>query len=91
MDLYIDRHIVPAPSTPSSGKVLFELPPSVAVKLLLLNEMIKARTSNAEQARRLHTRPQQVQRIVNLKHPTKIDALNEALRALGKRFEMRLA
>ena len=91
MDFYFDdRRTVPLPSKPLKGERLVELPLSIAAKVLLLNEIIKAGISNAELARRLHTRPQDVQRIVTLKHPTKIHTLNEAVHALGKRLDIRL-
>lgn len=92
MDFYIDdRRPVPAPSKQLKGERLVELPLSVATKVLLLNEMIKSGVSNAELARRLHTRPQDVQRIVTLKHSTKIDTLDAALRALGKHLKISVA
>ncbi|GHU10451.1 hypothetical protein FACS1894185_1960 [Betaproteobacteria bacterium] len=39
--------------------------------------------------RLLHTSPQEVQRIVNLAHATKIDTLSRAFSALGKQLEIR--
>jgi len=92
MDFYFeDRRAVPAPSTPKRGDRLVELPPSVAAKVMLLNELISAGLSNAELARRMGTRPQEVQRIVNLNHATKIDTIAAALAALGKRLDLRVA
>jgi antitoxin HicB len=44
-----------------------------------------------ELARRLGTTPQSVNRIVTLRHPTKIDTIAEALRALGRRLELSVA
>jgi len=41
MDFYFeDRRAVPAPSPAKRGQILIDLPPSVGVKVLLLNEMI---------------------------------------------------
>jgi len=37
------------------------------------------------------TRPQEVQRIVDLGHATKIDTIAAALKALGKGLEVRVA
>lgn len=89
MDFYFEDHRrVPPPSKPKRGERLVELPPSVWAKVLLLNEMLATNTSNAELARRMGTRPQEVQRIVALDHPTKIDTLANALKALGKRLEV---
>lgn len=92
MDFYFeDRRAVPVPSAPKRGERLVELPPSVAAKVMLLNELIAAGLSNAELARRMGTRPQEVQRIVNLNHATKIDTIAAALAALGKKLDLRLA
>ena len=92
MDFYFeDRRAVPVPSAPKRGERLVELPASVAAKVLLLNELVSAKVSNAELARRMGSRPQEVQRIVDLHHATKIDTLAAALRALGKGLEVRVA
>ncbi|MFU2126665.1 type II toxin-antitoxin system HicB family antitoxin [Gallibacterium anatis] len=89
MDFYFeDKRSVPLPSEAKEGEVLIELPPSVATKVMLLNEMIKQNISNVELARRIHVKPQEMQRITDLKHSTKIDTLNRAFQALGKRLEI---
>ncbi len=92
MDFYFeDRRPVPAPSKPKRGQAVIELSPSVAVKVLLLNEMLRQKVRPAELARRLGTTPQEVNRLTNLRHTTRIDRLDEALRALGKRLIVRAA
>lgn len=92
MDFYFeDKRPVPLPSAPAEGERLVPLPPSAAAKVLLLNEMLAQKVSASELARRLHTRPQDVQRLTNLEHPTKIDTIAKALSCLGKQLEMRLA
>lgn len=91
MDFYFeDRRAVPLPSPTQAGEVLVELPASVAAKVLLLNEVVAAGISNVELARRMGTRPQEVQRIVNLEHATKIDTIAKAMEALGKHLEVRV-
>lgn len=86
-DFYFeDRRPVPMPS--SDGEEFIDVPASVAAKGLLLNAMIATGTTPAELARRLGTRPQEVNRIVTLKHATKIDTIEAALKALGKRLEI---
>ncbi|MDR2677949.1 MAG: type II toxin-antitoxin system HicB family antitoxin [Zoogloeaceae bacterium] len=92
LDFYFDgRRQVPMPSRPRKGERLIALPASVWAKALLLNELLASNISNAELARRMGTRPQDVQRIVELKHATKIDTIARALSCLGKRLEIRLA
>lgn len=89
MDFYFeDRRPVPAPSRIAKGSDSVELPPSLAAKVLLLNEMVRQQVKPAELARRMGTTPQEVTRITNVRHATKIDAIGAALHALGKRLEM---
>jgi len=91
MEFYFeDDRSVPMPSAPQAGEALVELPASVAAKVLLLNEMLAQRITQAELARRMHTRPQDVQRVVDLGHATKIDTIAAAFRALGRHLELRV-
>ncbi|HVJ38258.1 MAG TPA: type II toxin-antitoxin system HicB family antitoxin [Stenotrophomonas sp.] len=91
MDFYFDdRRQVPPPSKPKKGEFLVALPPSIATKALLLNRMLESKVTPAELARRLNTTPQSVNRLVDLRHTTKIDTLAEALRALGAELEVGL-
>jgi antitoxin HicB len=92
LDFYFDdRRQVPIPSRAQKGERSIALPASVWAKALLLNELLASNISHAELARRMGMRPQEVQRIVELKHATKIDTIARALSCLGKRLEVRLA
>jgi antitoxin HicB len=92
LDFYFeDRRPVPPPSKAKRGQRLIELSPSVAAKVILLNEMLRQKVRPAELARRLGTTPQEVNRLTNLRHTTRIDRVDEALRALGKRLVVRAA
>lgn len=92
MDFYFeDRRAVPPPSAPKRAQVMVDLPPSVGAKVLLLNEMIAQGTRPAELARLMNVRPQEVNRLTDLHHPTKIDTIAHALKALGRRLELSLA
>ena len=92
MDFYVEDHRkVPAPSGPHDGEELAALPASAAAKLLLLNELIEQRVTRAELARRLGVSPQVVTRLVDLHHVTKIDAIDEALAALGRELSLTAA
>ena len=82
---------IPFPSEPKRRERLVELPPSVEAKALLLNEMLAQRVYQAELARRLKKRPQDIQRLVDIRHTTKIDTIAEALRVIGKRLEIKIA
>lgn len=92
MDFYFeDRRPVPTPSKARAGERLVALPPSVSAKVLLLNEMLAQKVTPSELARRLGTRPQDVQRLTDLAHTTKIDTIAGALEKLGKRLEVVVA
>lgn len=92
MDFYFeDNRPVPMPSNAKKGDVLIELPLSVWSKVLLLNEMLAQHVSQADLAKRMGIKPQQVTRIVNLEHATKIDTLVDAFKALGKKPMFSLA
>lgn len=89
MDFYFeDRRPVPEPSEPVEGERLIDLPVSVSAKVLLLNEMVKQRVRPADLARQMKTAPQEVNRIIDLHHTTKIDTIAQAFSALGKRLEL---
>ena len=81
-----DNRPVPLPSKAKRGQAVVELPPSVAAKVLLLNEMLRQKVRPVELARRIGTTKQEINRLTNLRHPTKIDRIDAALRALGKRL-----
>lgn len=92
IDFYFeDKRAVPMPSRPKRGQPVVDLPASVAAKVLLLNEMLRQKVRPAELARRLGTTPQEVNRLTNLRHATKIDRVDAAMRALGKRLVVRAA
>ena len=92
MDFYFeDRRAVPAPSKLQAGERLVALPASVAAKVLLLNALVDAGISNVELARRMGTRPQELQRVLDLHHVTKIDTIAAACAAIGKRLDVRVA
>ena len=84
-----DRRRVPIPSAPKRGQRVVELPASLSAKVLLLNEMVRQKVRPAELARRLETSPQEVNRLTDLHHATKIDRVAQALKALGKTLEIR--
>ncbi|WP_158935321.1 type II toxin-antitoxin system HicB family antitoxin [Burkholderia sp. S171] len=89
MDFYFeDKRPVPLPSEPKHGETLVKLRTSVAAKVLLLNAMLAQQVTPAELARRMRTRPQEVNRVIDLEHATKIDTVASALAALGMRLEL---
>lgn len=86
-----DRRMVPAPSRIKRGQESVELPASMAAKVLLLNEMHRQKVRPSELARKLHTTPQEVNRLTDIRHTSRIDGIHAAMRALGKTLEIRVA
>ena len=86
-----DGRTVPIPSKKKRGQKVVELPASLAAKVLLLNEMVKQKIRPVELARRLNTTPQEINRLTNLRHTTRIDGIAAALQAMGRHLEIRLA
>ena len=92
MDFYFeDNRQVPSPSKPKKDEVLINLPISAATKVMLLNTLLEKRVTQAELAKLMGIRPQQVTRIVNLEHTTKIDTVEKAFRALGRELDIAVA
>jgi antitoxin HicB len=90
LDFYFEAgRTVPTPSRPKRGQYLVELPASVSAKVLLLNEMNVQKIRPAELARRLQVTPQEVTRLIDLRHTSRIDGIAVALKALGKTMEIR--
>ncbi len=78
------------PSAPRRGQQLLALPLSMGAKVLLLNEFTASGMRQAELARRLAMTPQEITRLINLRHATKIDGLLRAFVVFGKRLECRV-
>jgi antitoxin HicB len=90
LDFYFDdRRAVPYPSKPKRGQNVAALSASMSAKVLLLNEMVNQDIRPAELARRLGTTPQEVNRLTNVRHTSRIDGIAAALQVLGKQLEMK--
>lgn len=91
MDFYFeDRRPVPPPSKAKPGERPIALPIALSAKVLLLNEMLAQKVIPAELARRMGVKPQEVTRILDLGHSTKIDTVAAALSALGRELALSL-
>jgi len=92
MDFYFeDKRAVPMPSKPKKGQHVVALPPSVLAKVLLLNEVVNQNLRPIDVARKMGTRPQDVNRILDLHYATKIDTVAAALKAVGKELNLSIA
>ena len=85
MDFYFeDRRPVPMPSNPKRGQAVVELPASVSAKVLLLNEMLRQNVRPIDLARRMGTTKQEVNRLTDLRHATKIDRVDDGAAGAGE-------
>lgn len=73
----------PLPSEPMDGEKLVSLPLSVVSKILLHNTILSANIRPSDLAKRMGTTPQEINRVLDLKHSTKIDTIQRAFRSLG--------
>lgn len=76
-------HNPPEDRAPRAGEGVLKLAPTYRAKLLLIEGMNEANVSAAELGRRLSIASQEAYRILKFRHPTKIDALAAALKAIG--------
>ncbi|HEY0330731.1 MAG TPA: type II toxin-antitoxin system HicB family antitoxin [Rhodopseudomonas sp.] len=84
---YPARHL-PLPKPRAKGKRLsiVAVAPDVAAKLAVIEAFVNAGISKSELARRMQKDEKEIRRILDPKHATKLPALVDALRALGKRL-----
>ena len=89
MDFYFENgRPVPAPSKAIKGERIVELPPSVAAKIALLNARLATGSRPTDVARSMGCKAQEMTRVFDLHHPTKIDTVAAALAAMGYELEL---
>jgi antitoxin HicB len=84
-----DRRPIPPPSREVSGGAVL-LPPLAVAKIELYEAMRNAGIRKAELARRLRWHMPQVDRLLSLRHGSRLEHLEAALGALDHRLEMRV-
>lgn len=91
IDFYFEENrSVPSPSQLQADEVLVELPPSISAKVTLLNVIIEKKRRPVDLAKTMGIKPQEVTRILDLHHTTKIDTLAAAFEALGYTLELKI-
>lgn len=92
LSMYMDRGLaVPKPAQRTAIGPIIGLPALSDAKVCLYMAMRKAGITKAELARRLGWRKSQVGRLLDLDHDSRMDQIEAAFRALGKRIEFRVA
>lgn len=92
IEIYFDeKRVVPRPSKAKRGQLSVTLPALVTAKVLLANEMISQGVRKAELARRLNVHMPQVDRLIDLRHSSKLENIEAAFRSLGKNLDVRVS
>lgn len=86
MAIIEDREAIPAPKWPKRRQRVVTLPALTEAKLELYRQMRAAKIGKAELARRLNCHLPQVDRLLDLGHRSRLDQIEQALLAVGKRL-----
>jgi antitoxin HicB len=83
-----DREDIPAPAARRGWFVT--LPALTGAKVELYRQMRSAKVGKAELARRLNCHLPQIDRLLDLRHASRLDQIEQAFLALGKRLTLSL-
>lgn len=87
LSIYVDqRHAIPEASAPQPGEHAIRLPAVTVAKIVLWNEMMARDMRKADLCRLLGLAQTQGDRLVDFLHTSKMEAIERALAALGKRL-----
>ena len=91
LEIYFDeKRPIPMPSKVKKGQSTVILPALVTAKVLLMNEMLDQKVRKAELARRLDVHMPQVDRLLDLRHSTKLEFIESAYHKLGKQISINI-
>lgn len=85
-----NREDIPEPSFARSNESMIVLPTLTAAKVLLYRTMRAQQVRRIDLARKLGFDPRQVDRLIDLNHHSRLDQIDRALSALGKRLSVTL-
>jgi len=92
LGIYLDeRRLVPQPSAPQPGEQSVAVPALTTAKVFLSNALLEAGWAKADLARALRCHPTQVERLLDVNHQSRLDRLEAALAALGKRLRVEVS
>lgn len=86
-----DNEKIPEPSEITGDYIEIELPVSVVAKILMLNLFVDSKLTRSELARKMGVKKQEITRLFNLQHSTKIDTINQAIIAMGSKLSISLS
>ncbi|WP_323840722.1 type II toxin-antitoxin system HicB family antitoxin [Photorhabdus africana] len=81
-----DNEKIPLPSP--VGQDYVDVPLSVASKVLMLNAFLDSKLTQIELANRMGVKKQEVTRIFDLRHSTKIDTVGKVASAIGHQLTL---
>lgn len=84
-----DGRTIPFPEATSQHYI--DVAPSTWAKVLLLNAMLDSNLTQSGLAKLIGSTRQEMQRVFDLNHATKIDTIDAALRAMGKKLDLKLS
>lgn len=89
LSLYVDqRRAIPEATPPQDGEHVVHLPAVTVAKIALWNSMVERDMRKADLCRLLGVHQAQGDRLVDFLHTSKMEQLENALSALGKRLSM---
>ncbi|XAV88434.1 MAG: type II toxin-antitoxin system HicB family antitoxin [Candidatus Symbiodolus clandestinus] len=89
---YIEhRRPVPLASIPEKNEHVITLPILVVAKTALWNAMVETGTRKTDLARLLGVHLPQVDRLLNVKHSSKIESIESALQRLGRKLRLQVS
>lgn len=92
LSFYVDgRKALPAPSRPKRGQRTVRPSALEGAKLDVYRAMTDQGVKKSELARRLGWHLPQVDRLFDLRHASRLDQIESAARALGKKLEVRVS
>lgn len=83
-----DRRDIPEPSPRKRGQHMVALPALAVAKIGLFHAMTRKRMRKADLARLLDVHMPQVDRLLDLRHSSKLEQVEAALAAVGYRIEL---
>ncbi|MFF7710942.1 type II toxin-antitoxin system HicB family antitoxin [Pseudomonas sp. NPDC007930] len=87
LSIYVDqRREIPRATAAQAGERVVHLPVTTVAKIELWNAMVERGMRKADLRRLLGVAQNTSDRLIDFLHPSKIDALEQALAALGKRL-----
>lgn len=84
------REDIPLPSE-ANGRSTVVIPIQTGLKIMLHRAMLSEGVRKADLARRLDAHAPQVDRLLDIRHASRLDQLEKAFKAVGKRLDFCLA